>query len=417
MAIARLEEHKGPRKGSVKSIDMAKDSALFRRFFSDDRRTLFEHARAVSERVLAPKTCKLHTGDVKLSDLLGELKQFMGVGIPVEFGGTESWQGIVDLVILHESLAYGSASASAFFDGNGLFATPLILAGTAAQKQRYLTALASGEMVGCYGLSDLNSGSDLANMSTLTFRRTDGSFLLNGSKTFVTNGPIADYAVVFAKEVGNDERTKNITVFIVPKIKGPENGFVPEKPMGKMGWRASHTSIISIDGLSVSQDDVIGEVGQGFKIAVVTLAYGRLKIAAEALGLMERAYDEVVAFVSNRKAVGGGVLKDQDVIRIQVARIAQLIQATRDIVYNAAFLAETAEEGKVAAFATEAALAKSFAGRSLEEVASLAVRLHGGYGFTHEYPVSVIYADAPLYMIGEGADNVLLISAGRSLLG
>jgi alkylation response protein AidB-like acyl-CoA dehydrogenase len=223
--------------------------------------------------------------------------------------------------------------------------------------------------------------------------------------------------VVFAKDRNNGEIRKNITAFIVPAQKDGSAGFAAEKPMDKLGWRASHTSIISLDDVKATAEDVLGKVGEGFKIAVITLAYGRLKVAAEALGLMERAYDETLAFVSQRKASDGGPLAEKDVARYQLAEMAQVIQATRDTVYNTALLAETMEDGKVAPFSLEAAQVKSFAGSNLQWVANRALELHGGYGFTLEYPVSVIKADSSLYMIGEGANNVLLVSVGSQLLG
>ncbi|MBS3068215.1 acyl-CoA dehydrogenase family protein [Candidatus Micrarchaeota archaeon] len=417
MVLLVLDKHAKPKKGPLMSLDLARNSAVFRRFFSEDRRALFEQVRDVSQRVLAPDTCRLHTGNATLEEKLPELAQFRGVGIPAEFGGIAEFQGIVDMVILHENLAYGSASASAFFDGNGLFATPIMLAGTEVQKRKYLTDLVAGKIVGCYGLTDLQCGSDVANMSTLRFAKQGEVYVLNGSKTFVTNAPIAHFTVVFAVERGNEERYRNITVFIVPAKNACADGFVAEKPMDKLGWRASHTSIISLDDVSATAEDIVGKIGDGFLIAVTTLAYGRLKIAAEALGLMERALDEVIKFVRERRGVGGP-LHLQPVAQYQIDEIAQLVQATRDTIYSTAFLAETLDsDGKVTNFATEAAQAKSFAGRALQRVVNLALPLHGGSGFTFEYPISVIYVDAPLYMIGEGADNVLAISTGASIVG
>ncbi len=414
---ASLDRHAKPKKGPLMSIDLTKNSAVFRRFFSDDRRMLFEHVREVSERVLAPDTCRLHTGKVQLEEKLPELAQFRAIGIPAEFGGSTEFQGIVDMVILHQGLAYGSASASAFFDGNGLFATPIMLAGTEEQKRKYLRRLATGEIVGCYGLTDLRCGSDVAHMSTLGFVKQGEVYVLNGRKTFVTNAPIADYAVVFAVERVNSDKYRNIAAFVVPRDRDTQNGFKPENPMDKLGWRASHTSEILLENVVASPEDVVGNLGDGFLIAVTTLAYGRLKIAAEALGLMERALDETIKFVRERAGVGGS-LHIQPVVQYQIDEIAQLVQATRDTIYNTAFLAEELDgDGKIASFAIEAAQAKSFAGRALQRVVNIALPLHGGYGFTFEYPISVIHADAPLYMIGEGADNVLAIATGASILG
>ena len=298
MAIATLDNHTKPRKGPLTSLDLARNSFVFRKLLGEDRRTLFEHARTTSERILVPNTCKLHTGEVKLEgDALTALTDLRGVGIPAECGGMEGFDGIVDSVIVHNNLAYGSASAAAFFDGNGLFATPLVLAGSDEQKRRYLPGIASGKTVGCYGLTDLECGSDVANMRTLAFEERDDKYVLNGTKTFVTNAPIAQHAVVFARERGNDIKYRNITAFVVPVKTETVTGFVAGKPMDKLGWRASHTSEISMDDVVVSAGEMIGSKSDGFLIAVTTLAYGRLKIAAEALGLMERAWDGSIKFV------------------------------------------------------------------------------------------------------------------------
>ena len=421
-----LQDHSKNPAGPVYSKDIMKNSLVYRTLFNDDRKELYNLVRDFAKRELVPRTIKLHKGEAKFKRHHGDVKpeeivdldEFRGIGVPEKYGGFDVWAGIVDLVILHQNLAYGSASAAAFYDGHGLFVGPLLLAGTDAQKAFYIPKMVSGDWTGCYGLTDLNCGSDVAHMTTLQYEKQGGLYLLKGAKTFVTNGPIADHAVVFSKESGNDSAYKNITAFIVPAAKDGAPGFVAEKPMDKLGWRASDTSIISMDSVAVPHENILGEEGQGFKIAVTTLEYGRLKVAAEALGLMERDYDELVAFAQERPAYGGGKLKNAPVFQKQLAIIAQKIQATRDMIYNAAFLAESrTDDGKVPPFSDQAANAKSLAGKNLQEVADLAVQLHGGYGFTYEYPVSVIACDKHLYMIGEGADNPLTISTGAALLG
>ena len=385
-----LQDHSKNPAGPVYSKDIMKNSLVYRTLFNDDRKELYNLVRDFAKRELVPRTIKLHKGEAKFKRHHGDVKpeeivdldEFRGIGVPEKYGGFDVWAGIVDLVILHQNLAYGSASAAAFYDGHGLFVGPLLLAGTDAQKAFYIPKMVSGDWTGCYGLTDLNCGSDVAHMTTLQYEKQGGLYLLKGAKTFVTNGPIADHAVVFSKESGNDSAYKNITAFIVPAAKDGAPGFVAEKPMDKLGWRASDTSIISMDSVAVPHENILGEEGQGFKIAVTTLEYGR------------------------------------PVFQKQLAIIAQKIQATRDMIYNAAFLAESrTDDGKVPPFSDQAANAKSLAGKNLQEVADLAVQLHGGYGFTYEYPVSVIACDKHLYMIGEGADNPLTISTGAALLG
>ena len=424
--VSLKDNSKNP-EGPVYSKDLMKNSFIYRTLLDSDRKELYEWVRGFSEKELVPRTIKLHKGEAKFKGHKGDvapeqivnLDQFRPIGVPARYeGGMDEFAGIVDLVILHQVLAYGSASAAAFFDGHGLFVCPLLLAGTEAQKAFYLPKMVSGEWTGCYGLTDLNCGSDVAHMTTLQYEKQGDLYLLNGAKTFVTNGPFADHTVAFAKEKGNDATYKNITAFIVPAAKNGTPGFVAEKPMDKLGWRASDTSIISMDYVAVPRENILGEEGQGFQIAVTTLAYGRLKVAAEALGIMERVYDELVTFAQERGAYGGGKLKNAPVFQYQLAGIAQKIQATRDMIYNAAFLAESrTDEGKVPSFAIEVGLVKSFAGRNLQKVANLGVQLHGGSGFIHEYAVSVFVPDSLLYMIGEGADNPLLISTGAALLG
>lgn len=418
MPTPRLPDHSRQPKGPLNSHALMRHSFLYQKLLTEERRVLFDYVREFSQRELAPRTCDLHTGKMPASELPPLLKKFCPIGIPERLGGNDDWSGLVDTAILHQNLAYGSASAAAFFDVDGLFPFVLMLAGNEAQQAHYVPKIANGEIIGCYGLSDPRCASDVAKMSSLTFKRDGDSFVLNGSKTFITNGPIADNAIVFAIDPENPKTYKNVTAFVVPAKREGSNGFVADSPMDKIGWRASKTSMIFLDDVKVPIENVVGNIGEGFLIAVTSLAYGRINVAAEALGLMERVYDELIKFASDRPAVGADALCNAQVFHYQLSEIAQLIQATRDTIYNTALLAESRDgEGKIPYFAFQAAMAKSFAARSLQTVASRGVELHGGYGITLEYPISVIYSEAPIYRSIEGADNVLNIWAGATASG
>ncbi|MBM3229179.1 acyl-CoA dehydrogenase [Candidatus Parvarchaeota archaeon] len=427
MVLKPLSDHTPPQKGAKNSDALMKRSNAFRNLFDDNRKSLFEYTKEVSSKILVPNTVKIHLGELKLNDLFegakgndgASLSQFCNIGIPVEFGGYEQGKGIIDSLILHQNMAYGSASAAAFFDGHELLSSPIILAGSQAQKEFFLPKLATREIIGCYSLSDVNCASDVAGMNSLTYTKPAEDYFLNGSKIFVTNGPDAHYTIAFAKESGNENKGKNITAFIVKRATSAGgDGFAPGEPMNKLGWKASSTSLVYFDNVRVCAQDIVGEVLGGFKVAATTLAYGRLKIAAEALGLMERIYDELQEFLPQRSAFGKQ-LKCHDLIKYQIAQIANAIKETRDSVYGTAYNVEAlTAQGKVVDFADEAAQVKSMAAHKLQKVAELAVRMQGGYGFVYDKSaIPVIYCDAPLYMIGEGADNVLNLSVGTNILG
>ena len=239
MLIPRLENHARVPKGPLKSVDLTCNSYFYRQLLNDERRTLFDYILDFSKRELVPRTCDIHTGKLSYSALIPLLKEFCSIGIPTKLGGDDNFCRIVDTAILHQNLAYGSASAAAFFDVDGLFPFVLMLAGNEEQQETYVRKIAKGEIIGSYALSDINCASDVANMNSLTFSKTDRGFVLNGSKIFVTNGPIADYTIAFATESGTATTRKNISAFIVPVKKEGVNGFVSEKPMEKIGWRGS----------------------------------------------------------------------------------------------------------------------------------------------------------------------------------
>ncbi len=399
-------------------MQLMRDSIVYRKLFTYERRMLFDVVTQVGEEHIHPKVIDLHLGRASLEDIHPHMLEFRKIGVPSKYGGEDGTANIGDLVILHHGLARNAASAAAFFDGHGLFTSSLLLAGNEEQKQLWLPQATSGKIIGCYGLTDTKSGSNVAEMGSLLFTRKGDSFVLNGSKAFVTNGPDAGVAVVFARESGNDDKYHNITAFIVPAKRLAIDGFVPGEPENKIGWRGSHTSQIHMQDVVVPPENVLGKIGDGFRGAVIGLAYGRLKVGVEALGIMEAIYDELVKWSQTRPGTGVPFLKNSQLFQYDLAGIAQKIQATRDTIYNTVLLAETLEsDGRVASFAIEAANAKSFAGRNLQEVAGLGVEYHGGYGFTYDYRVAVYYADSKLYVIGEGADKVVRFSIGAMLAG
>jgi alkylation response protein AidB-like acyl-CoA dehydrogenase len=408
--------HSTASKERLTSRRLMQESTWFRDRFGKDRQDLFVDLMDFSKKRIAPHLTALHRGEKPYSDMLKVIAEYRGFTVPEDFGGMG--MKIVDSVMMREALAYGSPSVAVFFEGHELCQLCIMLGGNEVQMARYLPELAKEDgPIGCYALSDVNCGSDVANMTSMKFSMNGGIFMLDGEKNFITNGPIANLAVVFAVDP-TGQRYRNITAFLVPsKIEGERNGFEHGKPMIKTGWVASPTSSVSFSDVKVLAEDVVGEVGQGFALAVTGLNYGRLKVAAGALGLMERALDETVAFVLGRMGVGGP-LRERDVVISQIDEVVEAIEATRHALYDAAFYAEGpgGNGTKVPDFSIKATIAKNIADVNVERVAAICSRLHGGAGMDTEMPIAVLSADSRMYAAAEGPRTLLGMQLGKAAL-
>lgn len=372
---------------------------------SEEEGMFREAVRDFAESEIAPRVTAMDRAqamDPELILLLFELG-LMAVEIPEKFGGTDSTFFTSILVV--EELSRIDPSVGVLVDvQNTLVINAILHWGSDHIKESYLPRLAT-DTVGAYALSEAGSGSDAF---ALTCRGTqDGDdWILNGQKLFITNGNEADIFIVFAN-VNPEAGYKGITAFIVEREM---EGFTVGKKEDKLGIRASSTTELSFEDVRVPGANVLGEIGKGYKTAIETLNEGRIGIGAQMVGLAQGALDHTVKYVQEREQFGRPIGAFQGV-QFQIAQMAVEIEAARLMVYNAARLKD---EGKD--FVHQAAMGKLLSSQVAQRVASTAVDLFGGYGFSREYPVEKLYRDAKIGSIYEGTSNMQLQTIAKVLL-
>lgn len=330
--------------------------------------------------------------------------QFISPIIPREYGGAGA--DYVSYAIIMEEISRRCASTGTFITaGASLAALPLLNYGTEDQKQKYLRGLATGEMIGCFGLTEPGAGSDAG--ATATTAVLDGDeYILNGRKCFITNAPFADFAIISAvtdKSKGN----KGISTFIV---ESKWEGWSVGAHEDKMGIRGTETSDIVLDNVRVPKENLLGKEGKGFSIMLNTLDSGRIGVAAQAVGVAQSALDEAVKYVKERVQFGKTLSKFQNT-QFTLAEMATKIQAARLLVYDAAKTKDDGENPGV-----QSAMAKYYAAEIANQVAYEALQLHGGYGFIKDYPIERISRDARILSIYEGTSQVQKMVISANLL-
>ena len=334
---------------------------------------------------------------------------FMGLEIPEEYGG--AGLDTMAYVLALEEISRADASHGTIMSvNNSLFCHGIYKYGTEAQKQRYLKAVASGEKVGAYSLTEPMSGSDAGTMKSRAVREGD-HYVINGRKSWVTSAPVADYIVVFTM-TAPEKQHKGITAFI---IETDQPGFVRGKKEPKLGIRASATSEIVFENYRCPVENRLGAEGEGFKIAMTVLDAGRIGIAAQALGIAEAAYEASVAYAKEREAFGQKIGEFQG-IQWKIADMKTRIEAARLLIYNAAL---AKERGKTtgARYTLEASIAKLHASETAMFCAHEAVQIHGGMGYSKELPVERYFRDAKITEIYEGTSEIQHMVIARLELG
>ena len=329
----------------------------------------------------------------------------MGIQFPEEYGG--AGMSAIDYCICIEELARVDPSvALSVAAHNGLCAAHIAKAGTEQQKQRYLVPLARGEKIGAWGLTESTSGSDAAAMRT-TAAKSDGGWVLNGSKTFTTHGRVGDILVVMAVTSPRAARTKGISAFIVEK---GTPGFSPGKKEDKLGMRASDTSEVRLENCRVPGDCLLGKEGHGFIDTMQVLDAGRIGIAALAVGLAQGAYEAALHYARERRAFGQTIGSFQ-AIQWKLADNATRIEAARLLTYRAAYLKDRGERTTL-----ESAIAKLYSSEIAVKAADDCVQTFGGYGFVKDYPAEKYFRDVKLTTIGEGTSEIQRLVIARQLL-
>ena len=328
----------------------------------------------------------------------------MGIETPEEFGGAGG--SFFQAIIAVEELSRVDASVGVFVDvQNTLVNNAVIRWATPEQKRKYLPQLAS-EKVGAYALSEPGSGSDAFAMQT---RAADGGdhFILNGRKLWITNGKEAEIFVLFAN-ANPDAGYRGITAFIVEKTT---EGFSVGKKENKLGIRASSTTELILVDCKVPRENVLGEIGRGYKVSIETLNEGRIGIGAQMIGIARGALESALAYTSERQQFGKSVNEFQGV-QFQLAEMATELEAARLMVYNAARMKEAGQN-----FVKEAAMAKLYSSRAAERITSKAIELYGGYGYVKDYPVEKYWRDSKIGAIYEGTSNMQLQTIAKLIIG
>ncbi len=327
-----------------------------------------------------------------------------GVGYPEKYGG--SGGGAVEQVITFEELArVCAATAVVIIASNELTGHPIYMHGSEEQRQQYLAPLLRGEKLGAFGLTEAGAGSDVASMVTTAKREKDG-YVLNGNKVFITNGAEADIIVTFAT-VDRTQGYRGVTAFIVEK---GTSGFSVGKHERKLGIRASSTAELVFEDCFVPEANRLGEEGRGFRIALESIDSSRIGIAAQAVGIAQGAFGKSLGYARERQQFGEPIANFQ-AIQWMLADMATQIDAARLLTLRAAYHKDQGLE-----FIKEASMAKVFAAETAMSVTTKAVQIHGGYGYTKDYPVERYFRDAKITEIYEGTSEMQRMTIARQLL-
>ena len=361
--------------------------------------------REFAEGEIRPKVEEMeHNGKLD-ADIIKQCFELglMAIESPEEFGGAGST--IFNAIVAIEELARVDASVSVFVDVHNTLVTNAFMRwASEEQKKKYLPQLAEGK-VGAYALSEAGSGSDAFALTTRAVDKGD-HYEITGQKLWITNGNEAEIFILFAT-VDPAAGYKGITAFIVEK--GFE-GFTVGKKEDKLGIRASSTTELILDGCKVPKENVLGEVGKGYKVSIETLNEGRIGIGAQMLGIAQGAYEAALKYTAEREQFGQSINNFQ-AVQFQLAEMAVEIEATRLLVYNAARLKDAGKP-----FIKEAAIAKLYSSRCAEAVASKAIELFGGYGYVKDYPVEKYWRDSKIGSIYEGTSNMQLQTIAKLIM-
>jgi short/branched chain acyl-CoA dehydrogenase len=373
---------------------------------NDEEQLFRDTVRKFARQQIAPHVREMDESGVFRKDLLRQFFDLglMGIEIPEEFGG--SGGTFFQCVLAIEELSAVDPSAGVIVDVQNTIVNNVFLHyATDELKRKYLPRLAS-QAVGSYALSEAGSGSDAFALATRAADQGD-HFLLNGRKLWITNAGESEIFVVFAN-ADPASGYKGITGFVVER---GFPGFQVGKKEDKLGLRASSTCELLLDNCRVPRENVIGQLGKGYKIAIETLNEGRIAIGAQMIGLARGALDHAIEYAKQRKQFGKAIAEFQGV-QFQLAIMATELEAARLLVYNAARLRD---EGRP--FLAEAAMAKYYSSEVAENVASKSIEIHGGVGITKECPVEKFYRDAKIGRIYEGTSNIQLLTIAKKLLG
>jgi butyryl-CoA dehydrogenase len=373
---------------------------------SDEQRMIRDTARDFAAREVAPKAAELDKSGRWPGEIVAKMGELglMGVAIPEAYGG--AGMDTVSYALAMEEISAACASSGVIMSvNNSLFSDPVYKFGTDDQKKRVLTPVARGEKLGCFGLTEPMSGSDAQTMATGA-EKTAGGWVINGAKNWITNGPHADWILVFAVTDRSGPKIKH-TAFLVER---GTPGYTQNAPDHKLGIHAAHSCTVFFENVKVPEANVVGNVGDGFKVAMATLDGGRIGIASQALGIARAAFEKSVAYAKERKSFGVPIAQHQ-AIQFMLADMAVQIDAARLLIWRAATMKD-----KGVRHSMESAMAKLYASEMATRVTHKAIQVHGGYGYSTEFPVERHYRDARITEIYEGTSEIQRIVIAANLL-
>ncbi len=372
---------------------------------NEQQRMIRDTLRSFAREELAPHAAawdREHHFPREALRALGSLGA-LGMAVPEQYGG--AGMDYLSLALALEEIAAGDGATSTIVSvQNSVVCGPLLSFGSEAQKREFLTPLASGEKLGCFCLTEPHVGSDAGAISTRA-ERVGQDFVLNGVKQFITTGKHADLAIVFAvtdKTAGK----RGISAFVVPTATA---GYVVARVEEKLGQRASDTAQIVFENCRVPAANLLGQEGEGYRIALANLEAGRIGIAAQSVGMARAAFEAALAYANERVSFGK-IIREHQAVNFRLADMATQIEAARQLVWHAACLRDAGEP-----CLREASMAKLFASEMAERVCSDALQIHGGYGYVTDFPVERIYRDVRVCQIYEGTSDIQRLVIGRNL--
>ncbi|QNH21025.1 acyl-CoA dehydrogenase [Xanthomonas sp. GW] len=376
--------------------------------FTEEQLMIQDVARRIAQERIAP-SAEHHdrTGEFPLENirLLGE-NGLMGIEVPEEYGG--AGMDPIAYVLAMVEIAAGDAAHSTIVSvNNSLFCAGILKNGNEAQKQKYVRAIADGSHIGAFALTEPQSGSDATAMRCRAVRQDDGSFVINGKKSWITSGPVAKYIVLFAV-TDPEQGSRGITAFVIDTDKP---GFHRGKTEPKLGIRASATCEIEFQDYVATPDEVLGAPGEGFKIAMSVLDAGRIGIASQAIGIARAAYQATLDYVKERKAFGSPIGAFQ-MTQAKIADMKCKLDASLLLTLRAAWV-----KGQGQRFTTEASVAKLTASEAAMWITHQAVQIHGGMGYSKEMPLERYFRDAKITEIYEGTSEIQRLVIARNETG
>jgi len=376
--------------------------------FTEEKLLLQDVARRIAQERIAPSAEHFdRTGEFPLENiqLLGE-NGLMGIEVPDQYGGA-GMDPVCYVLAMIEIAAGDGAHSTIMSVNNSLFCTGILKSGSEAQKQKYVRAIADGSAIGAFALTEPQSGSDASAMRCRAVKQADGSYVINGKKSWITSGPVAKYIILFAM-TAPEQGARGITAFMIDTDKP---GFGRGKTEPKLGIRASATCEIEFADYVAQPEDVVGAEGEGFKIAMGVLDAGRIGIASQAVGIARAAYEATLAYARERQAFGAAIGTFQ-MTQAKIADMKCKLDAATLLTLRAAWL-----KGQGQKFGTEAAVAKLTASEAAMWITHQAVQIHGGMGYSKEMPLERYFRDAKITEIYEGTSEIQRLVIARAETG